>query len=101
MASMTNLCRLCGDDLDSHQHAYDMANIDDDDFEGGQINELVWVQHLKEGWVCGVCYQNMQSNEMLLLRCGHAFCEECLKAYVMFQVTNGKVQKLVCPDQKC
>jgi len=41
---------------------------------------------------CGICYSEFIGNEdTLILQCGHAYCEECIKGYLNYQISVGKV----------
>lgn len=52
---------------------------------------------------CGICYNEVEGyEELMILRCGHIYCEICLREYIAYQVSVGKVQGgLCCPDQRC
>ncbi len=52
---------------------------------------------------CGICYSEINRyEELILLKCSHVYCETCLKEYIAYQVSVGKVKNgMCCPDQKC
>ena len=49
--------------------------------------------------ICGYSYSN-ENKEITLEKCGHSFCEHCLRLYYEDKIENGFVH-LTCPLMKC
>jgi len=54
---------------------------------------------------CTICFQDKTELEMGWVLCDshpdRRFCLECLRSYYKFQVTDGEVLRVVCPDPEC
>ena len=50
---------------------------------------------------CGICLETVDEQDFYSLQCGHSFCFECLQDYLRLEITEGRVDKLVCPELKC
>ncbi|XP_058601374.1 E3 ubiquitin-protein ligase RNF14-like [Onychostoma macrolepis] len=51
---------------------------------------------------CGICIsENLGSKSLLFKECQHVYCKACMKEYFQFQIRDGKVQCLTCPETEC
>ncbi|XP_029938846.1 E3 ubiquitin-protein ligase RNF14-like [Salarias fasciatus] len=51
---------------------------------------------------CGVCYLSYLGSECVQLsECGHIFCQTCLGEFCKFQITEGNVRNVSCPQADC
>ncbi|CDW86799.1 ibr domain containing protein [Stylonychia lemnae] len=53
------------------------------------------------GVMCEICYMNYMETDMYGIICNHKFCLNCLYDYLEFNVTNGQVMKVKCPQNTC
>lgn len=85
-------CQVCSDKMINH--AVVPANAAILQIKNGKI------LNPKE---CQVCYNEVNSyEELLALKCGHAFCEGCIREYAIYMISVGKVSGgICCPDSKC
>ncbi|KAH8921465.1 hypothetical protein BT69DRAFT_1351573 [Atractiella rhizophila] len=57
---------------------------------------------MAEAYECEICLLEKMGAECRALRhCGCVFCEECLKSYFSLLITEGSIQFVFCPSQKC
>lgn len=58
---------------------------------------------LNEYHQCPICMSSdIYGRDMILLsKCQHAFCRDCLREYAQMQIKNGTVEWLLCPDSQC
>jgi len=85
-------CEVCADKMINH--AAGAANMVISQIKNGNI------KNPKE---CQVCYNEANSyEELLVLKCGHSFCEGCIREYAIYMISVGKVSGgICCPDSKC
>ncbi|XP_018567780.1 E3 ubiquitin-protein ligase RNF144A [Anoplophora glabripennis] len=51
--------------------------------------------------LCKLCLAEVPSNNVMrILQCDCAFCTECMKAYVEFEISEGAYE-ISCPDAQC
>lgn len=51
---------------------------------------------------CGVCFLSYLGSECLQLsECGHIFCRSCLGEFCKFEITEGNVRNVTCPEADC
>ncbi|CAN9500694.1 unnamed protein product [Ophioblennius macclurei] len=51
---------------------------------------------------CGVCFLNNLGSECVqLLECGHIFCRTCLGEFCKLQITEGNVRNVTCLQADC
>ena len=56
----------------------------------------------KKTFECEICYEEKPKNEISYLQCGHYFCAECLKNYMLYKINqSGSSHKMDCPNQGC
>ncbi|KAK6173372.1 hypothetical protein SNE40_016838 [Patella caerulea] len=53
-------------------------------------------------FLCSVCFIEKQgTNCICFMDCDHVFCKECMRDYFVIQISDGNVQNLICPHDKC
>ena len=50
---------------------------------------------------CGICLERVDERDFYSLGCGHSFCYECVQDYLRLEITEGRVDLLVCPELNC
>ncbi|XP_038150993.1 E3 ubiquitin-protein ligase RNF14-like [Cyprinodon tularosa] len=51
---------------------------------------------------CGVCFSSCLGSECVqLYKCGHIFCQACLRDFCKAQITEGNVGGVTCPQPDC
>lgn len=85
-------CEVCADKMINHSVAAGNAQI-------MQVKN----ENIKNPKECQVCYNEINSyEELLVLKCGHSFCEGCIREYAIYMISVGKVSGgICCPDSKC
>ncbi|CDW75180.1 ibr domain containing protein [Stylonychia lemnae] len=84
------VCILCSEEKQTHSER-----------QGMNFNPIRENEAFPDSFTCGICYMNIEDEELVLLRCQHAYCLTCLKEFVNFQVNNGQIKKLICPHSDC
>ncbi|KAJ3397492.1 E3 ubiquitin-protein ligase rnf14 [Lobulomyces angularis] len=56
-----------------------------------------------EDWFnCGVCGEEKKGIFCIMLaKCKHVFCKECLNEYFTLLITEGSIENVTCPDFEC
>lgn len=59
--------------------------------------------HTRSGSMCAICFDDdMQSDQMYSMPCGHAFCVDCWTGYVRAKMGDGpSCLCSTCPDTQC
>jgi ariadne-1 len=68
---------------------------------GGSETAEAQVQAPEQGEesLCRICYDDeVPEDELVSLKCGHSFCEDCWRAYLALQVKE-KSADIICPGQ--
>jgi len=72
------------------------------------VGELVRFSRSKEAeefvaalHICSICFEERPGGECEKLRCSHVFCRECLTNLCTLHVTEGTLEALRCPAEKC
>lgn len=56
----------------------------------------------KTSHTCKVCFgQKFGANCLQFPTCGHVYCKECMGSYFEIKISEGTVNALVCPEDKC
>lgn len=50
---------------------------------------------------CEVCYKTTQGHDLLILSCGHKYCQSCLLDYLKWSKYSMKLYPLRCPGTNC
>ena len=51
---------------------------------------------------CGVCFcEEPRANTSANKRCGHRFCNDCWRAHLKVQISEGNAQAVVCMQDGC
>ena len=51
---------------------------------------------------CSICLCEKRGSDCIILsRCLHVFCVECLKDYFSLHITEGSLDSVKCPDLEC
>lgn len=50
--------------------------------------------------ICLICHENVP-NMSRVKQCNHDFCNDCLKLYFDYKITNGEVLRVLCPYSDC
>ncbi|DBA01793.1 TPA: hypothetical protein N0F65_002909 [Lagenidium giganteum] len=77
-------------------------------FTGSAVPSLLWAvasflgMSMEHTFLCQICYENVAvSKAFQLTRCDHLFCEDCLKGYLEFKISEGQVYPTCfheCPE---
>lgn len=60
------------------------------------------IEFNKSLYTCKICFANKLGEHcMKFLSCSHVFCKDCITGYMEFNIKNGKVQSISCPEEKC
>ena len=83
-------CEVCADKVINHSVA---------------ANAILQIKNanIKNPKECQVCYNEVSNyEELLVLKCSHSFCEDCIREYAISMISIGKVSGgICCPDSKC
>lgn len=53
-------------------------------------------------FTCKVCFlEKLGSSMMQFPICNHVFCKECMKDFFKVRISDGSVNGLCCPEEKC
>ena len=51
---------------------------------------------------CQICFESYRGSEFSALpNCGHLFCKQCLKGHAEFQIEQGHMTRVHCPESAC
>ncbi|CDW77391.1 ibr domain containing protein [Stylonychia lemnae] len=51
---------------------------------------------------CEICYELIQTPDIIKLHCNHQYCQICLKEMILYASNqSGEVHKLKCPSSQC
>ena len=52
---------------------------------------------------CDICYETLIGTEKftITLDCNHYFCKECIRDYLVSNVSSGRVVNIACPSSGC
>ena len=50
---------------------------------------------------CGICFDEKGLDHFVDANCRHYFCTDCWSQYLVYQIKNGLVADLKCPEPKC
>ena len=51
--------------------------------------------------LCPVCYDQYPKDKFFALKCGHRFCEICVKEHLRYSITEGRAVKITCMELGC
>ena len=54
-----------------------------------------------DGIFCNICYNKYFKDDLFGLDCDHLFCKICMRDYIEYNITNGQILKIRCPDSTC
>lgn len=57
-------------------------------------------QYINDHETCKICYSEVKDDEMVIINCGHYFCEDCWKGYLKSQINDGNIH-ITCMEPKC
>lgn len=87
--------RLIEQYMDSPQEILDRASVVLDEARAP-------VLELRQGFVCGICFDDDSTVPSLELQCGHGFCQSCYEHYVTQKIVEeGECRGIVCPGVGC
>ena len=62
-------------------------------------------QHaFREGtWPCGICFDQVPGRQCVQasLKCGHVYCQDCMRQHCALHVKEGSLEHLRCPQPDC
>jgi hypothetical protein len=59
------------------------------------------VEPVDLGILCEICYMSYVEEDMYGLHCNHKFCLNDICDYLEYNITNGQVIKIKCPQASC
>lgn len=71
------------------------------DLCGFVCSDNIAMEQAGEVWFCGICYEDMDSSNGYSLGCGHYFCDNCWKSYVVDASENCKSTAMTFLDLRC
>lgn len=57
-------------------------------------------QYLNDKETCKICFSEVDADKIVVISCGHYFCEECWQGYLTSQINDGQI-KIKCMETKC
>ncbi|KAI9554843.1 hypothetical protein GHT06_020120 [Daphnia sinensis] len=87
----------------------DPRAVCDNQYEGDLLDVLREYERIAEQLVfdkashtCKVCFDHrLGANCIQFPNCGHVYCKECMSSYFEVKITEGTVNGLICPEDKC
>jgi len=64
------------------------------------ISSELCLKPSKNGGTCDICCEDFEAEEFLQLNCGHAFCINCWKEHILYQIKR-LCPSIHCMDEKC
>jgi E3 ubiquitin-protein ligase RNF14 len=59
------------------------------------------LKFLEQAFTCPVCQTSVKGNKSMQLSCGHVICRDCLLEYWSFNIQEGDIDHVCCPDPDC
>jgi hypothetical protein len=85
-------CKICGEKKTDHSKK--LTHIEET-LNKQSILTNQESEYLQED--CKICYNLIKQDELIILKCGHRYCEDCLIEYIKYRVSKSEVTKLFCP----
>ena len=60
------------------------------------------IEFKKSFYMCKVCFtEKPGEHSTMFTPCRHVFCKNCIRGYLEVRITDGSVQNICCPEDKC
>lgn len=60
------------------------------------------IEFNKNFYTCKICFMDKIGEHCTqFLPCSHVFCKDCITGYLEIRITDGNVQNICCPAEKC